>query len=349
MNMSKKLFDFAIGNPPYQEESQGENKALSMPVYHKFMDAAKEVSDVVELIHPARFLFKTGRTPNEFNDRKLNDEHFKILHYEPNPANIFPNTEIKGGVVISLQDENKNFGKIETFIPSDTLRKAFEHVWRNPNHNTKSIYDMISPRLMFRYSEILFDDYLDLDRTSGPLHAVQSDAFDKNSRMFKENDIFNGGYKFWGKIKGVKDRVWRYIDPKYIEDNPYLNKWKVFMPRSNGSGAFGEVLAKPAVGGPGTGGTDTFICIGPMETEDEANAILQYIKTKFVRAMLSILKTTQGNTRPAWKYVPLQDFTSKSDIDWSKSIHEIDLQLYRKYGLSAEEVAFIETNVKEME
>ena len=73
-----------------------------------------------------------------------------------------------------------------------------------------------------------------------------------------------------------------------------------------------------------------------------------YIKTKFARTMLGVLKITQDCPGPKWKYVPLQDFTSSSDIDWSKSISEIDQQLYKKYGLSEEEINFIETNVKEM-
>ena len=81
---------------------------------------------------------------------------------------------------------------------------------------------------------------------------------------------------------------------------------------------------------------------------DEAEATLKYVKTKFARAMLGILKVTQNNAKPTWKYVPLQDFTSSSDIDWSKSVHEIDLQLYRKYGLDEKEIEFIETHVKEM-
>lgn len=89
--------------------------------------------------------------------------------------------------------------------------------------------------------------------------------------------------------------------------------------------------------------------IGPFSTKTEAEAAMKYIKSKFVRAMLSILKNTQGNTRPVWKYVPLQDFSDKSDINWNTSISNIDKQLYKKYGLTDEEIAFIETNVKEME
>ena len=75
---------------------------------------------------------------------------------------------------------------------------------------------------------------------------------------------------------------------------------------------------------------------------------MKYVKTKYARVMLGVLKATQHNPASTWKYVPLQDFTPSSDIDWNKSIHEIDLQLYKKYGLDQHEIDFIETNVKEM-
>lgn len=90
--------------------------------------------------------------------------------------------------------------------------------------------------------------------------------------------------------------------------------------------------------------------IGSFEklSEAEAEACLKYIKTKFARALLGVLKVTQHNSPDKWKYVPLQDFTSTSDIDWSKTIPDIDQQLYKKYGLSNDEINFIETHVKEM-
>ena len=88
--------------------------------------------------------------------------------------------------------------------------------------------------------------------------------------------------------------------------------------------------------------------IGSFETQYEATAALKYIKSKFARAMLGVLKITQHNSNDCWKYVPLQDFTPASDIDWSKSIPKIDQQLYAKYGLDAAEIEFIETHVKPM-
>ncbi|WP_260262863.1 hypothetical protein [Lactobacillus delbrueckii] len=122
-----------------------------------------------------------------------------------------------------------------------------------------------------------------------------------------------------------------------------------FIPQTNGSGTFGEVLSTPLIGKPLIGATETFLSIGNFLSEDEATACLNYIKSKFARAMLGILKTTQANTRSKWEYVPLQDFTPNSDIDWTKSIPEIDQQLYKKYNLSEEEINFIETKVQAMD
>lgn len=98
------------------------------------------------------------------------------------------------------------------------------------------------------------------------------------------------------------------------------------------------------------GYTETFVTFGDFDTREQAANSLKYIKTKFSRAMLSSRKVTQGNKNSkVWANVPLQDFTENSDIDWSKSIPEIDQQLYKKYGLNEEEIAFIEEKVQEME
>ena len=107
-------------------------------------------------------------------------------------------------------------------------------------------------------------------------------------------------------------------------------------------------MSTPLCGPPLCGYTQSFIGIGAFETEEEGNSCLKYVKSKFARTMLGILKITQHNPPETWRLVPLQDFTCSSDIDWSKSISEIDAQLYKKYKLTKEEIAFIESNVKEM-
>ena len=128
-----------------------------------------------------------------------------------------------------------------------------------------------------------------------------------------------------------------------------MYKYKVVIPKSNGSGAIGEVLSTPILGEPILGYTQSFIGIGAFEKEAEADAALKYVKTKFMRTMLGILKVTQDNNTDVWKFVPLQDFTSNSDIDWSQNIPDIDRQLYSKYNLSDDEIDFIEKMIKPMD
>ena len=128
-----------------------------------------------------------------------------------------------------------------------------------------------------------------------------------------------------------------------------MEQYKVFVPESNGSGTFGEILSTPVVAEPYESCTPTFISIGNFETKIEAENTLKYIKTKLCRALLGIMKKTQHNSAPNWAYIPIQDFTNNSDIDWSKSIPDIDKQLYTKYNLSEEEITYIESMVRPME
>ena len=153
------------------------------------------------------------------------------------------------------------------------------------------------------------------------------------------------------KIIGLinNNRIYRYIPAKYIDTHDNIYKYKVILPKSNGSGAIGEVLSTPIIGEPIIGYTQSFISIGRFDTEKETRAALKYVKSKFMRTMLGVLKVTQDNNTDVWKFVPLQDFTSTSDVDWSQSISDIDRQLYAKYGLSKDEIAFIEKMIKPME
>jgi hypothetical protein len=128
----------------------------------------------------------------------------------------------------------------------------------------------------------------------------------------------------------------------YISNHISLSKYKVFVGASNGaSGTLCDVAARmistPLLGTPFVGTTQTFLTVGSFDTEDEAKAALKYVRSKFARALLGVLKVTQHNTSEKWKYVPLQDFTSASDIDWTKTVREIDQQLYKKYGLDETE------------
>ena len=150
------------------------------------------------------------------------------------------------------------------------------------------------------------------------------------------------------------ERVYKWFRRDYVDEVDNIDSYKVFISKADGAaGTIGKpvparVCGRPEVMEPGVVGTETYIAIGSTNSKDEAIAICKYIKSKFARTLLAVLKVTQNNAKPTWRKIPLQDFTPQSDIDWSKSVSEIDQQLYKKYGLSKEEIAFIETHVKEM-
>lgn len=342
-----KKFFAVIGNPPYQEES--EKNGRQPPIYNLFMDEAFKVADCVELITPARFLFNAGQTPKAWNEKMLNDEHFKVLQYEPEASKVFCNADIKGGVAISLRNQKKIFGKIGKFVTSNIMQNVVEKITPSCNDFLDKIH---FNRSSYRLTEKLYKDYPHFSKRVKETEklSIGSNVFDKFPEIFTTEEP-RGSSCLIGRVFGLENtkRCYKYIKLNYIANHENLNKWKVFVAKSNGTGKFGETLSEFEIASPNSVCTQTFISFGNFCTKSECIALKNYLKTKFARGLLGICKVTPDNARKeVWKYVPLQDFTSKSDIDWSKSIHEIDLQLYKKYGLNKEEQDFIESHVKEM-
>ena len=346
-DMGKKKWDIVIGNPPYQEDSDLSTR--KPPVYNKFMDAAFSISDKVELITPARFLFNAGQTPKEWNKKRLSDPHFKVLEYIPDASTVFQNTDIKGGVAITFRNADEVYGAIEAFTAFPELNSILKKVKSITDIDRKNIASIVSNRGLYRFSDEFYHDFPFAKSKvgTGTGNMIASNLFEKVPEAFDDELSGNDKVRLLGRLNSK--RLYKAIKRKYILNNDYLDKFNVFVPEANGSGALGEVLSTPLIGQPLIGHTQSFISIGNFNTKEEASNLLKYIKSKFARTALGILKVTQDNKKSVWKYVPLQDFTDNSDIDWSKSIPEIDQQLYKKYGLSPEEIEFIETHVKEME
>jgi len=344
-NDTEMKFDVVIGNPPYQKHVEDENKEFAPPIYHFFIDAAQSIANKAILIHPARFLFNAGSTPKSWNEKILNSPNFQVLKFEQKSNEIFPNTDIKGGVAITYYDSLKTMDPIKVFTPYDELRTIMKKV----NSDRENLSNIIYTQNRFDLVQ-LYKDYPEIKNnigSNGKDRRFRNNIFTKIS-VFSEERKHDSDIPVIGLIKNK--RVWRYIAQEYVDQqHENLNKYKVLVPSANGTGILGETLSTPLIAEPCEGYTQTFIGIGAFETKTEAEAALKYIKTKFARVMLGILKITQHNDRDKWLEVPLQDFTSNSDIDWSESIPVIDQQLYKKYDLSQEEIDFIETNVKEME
>ena len=342
-------FDVVIGNPPYQQESIGTS---DKPIYPEFMDNAYMIANKVILVTPARFLFNAGKTPKTWNQKMLKDPHLKVSYYEQNSGKIFPTTDIKGGIVVTYRDIDKLVGPIEVFISIPELQNILNKV---SSHNEESISQIIYAPESYKITEKLHNDFPEAENllSKGHKYDVTTNIFEKLPFLFLDNIDSKFNYV---QIHGRENnkRVTKFVKKEYISGPNNFKNYKVLVPKSNGSGAIGEALSTPLIGTPilGTpllGHTQTFLSIGDFDNKFEAKSCLKYIKSKFARCMLGILKITQHNPARTWKYVPIQDFTVNSDINWSKSISEIDQQLYEKYGLDADEIDFIEDKVQSME
>lgn len=341
-------FDVVIGNPPYQEDNENRNRDDA--IYHYFMDSSYTIGDKVILITPGRFLFNVGSTPETWNKKMLTDNHLKILYYESDSSKIFGNTDIKGGIAITYRDKEKEFEVIDVFIPFKEIASVVEKIAAIEKNDYGRFGEIMYVQNKFELDR-LYKDYPEFKKrlgSKGKERRLTSSIFTLIPEIFTDYQSEINNIGIYGRQNN--ERVYKYVDIKYLEKHTNLFKWKIFVPAANGSGEFGEILSSPIVGKPGTGHTQTFISIGAFDTEFESYACLNYIKSKFTRAMLGVLKVTQNNkTKETWSKIPIQDFTPNSDIDWTKSIAEIDQQLYKKYGLDEEEINFIESNVKEME
>lgn len=339
-------FDFIIGNPPYQEETESES-TRKPPIYNSFMDETYAIANVVELITPARFLFNAGQTPKAWNQKMLEDPHLKVLYYEQDAAKIFPNTDIKGGVVVTSRNSDEECGPIRAFVPYAELRTILTKA--GAKDVSDSLTDIADSSNVYDLKNIYADhpDYRQYVGDGGRHSQLKTNVLNINP-IFTDAPTEADDYSVYGLVNGKRGK--KYCHTRYLKsEHKSLFKYKVLVPKATGSGKFGDAFPEMIIVEPRAAFTQTYISIGTFDSEDEAVNLEKYLKTKFCRALLYVLKVTQDNLPAVWRFIPKQDFTVHADIDWSQSVAGIDRQLYEKYGFSDEEITFIETNVKEME
>lgn len=334
-----------VGNPPYQEVNEGNGNGAN-PLYHLFIDLGRKLSPIGSMIHPARFLFKAGKTPKDWNDKILSDPHFKVVDYWVKSIDIFNNVDVKGGIAVTMWNENEKCGPIGFFSPYPEVRSILNKV---QSYNPQPFSDIVYPRDLYKLTDKLYTEnpWMEGRQSQGHRLDVGSSIFDVFPELFLDDAPNKSEYIGLYGLLG-RDRVTKWIKRSYVKLPDNIDKFKVLVPKSNGSGAIGEVLSTPVIGVPVIGHTLTFLSIGSFDEAPYAEACLKYIKTRFARLLLGTLKVTQDNPKDTWANVPMQDFTENSDIDWSKSEEEIDAQLYAKYNLSDDEIAFIESMIKPM-
>lgn len=340
----EKMFYAVIGNPPYQEESEGNQRKT--PIYNYFMDESFKVATKAELITPARFLFDAGQTPKEWNRKMLSDSHFKVMKFEADASSVFSGVEIKGGVAVTYRDADSEFEPIGTFVAWEPMRSVISKVGTACD---LSLASLVTGAVPYKYSDEAKNQHPEYAEQMGKSFDLRTNAFDKlfGKLFFRDKNDDASYVAVCGLFNKKRECFW--IKRSYIEVPDNFNGFKVLLSKASGAGAFGEKLASLAIASKQVGHTQSFVSMGNFNTEAEADALVKYLKTKFARALLGILKVTQDMTPRVWGLVPQQDFTPGSDIDWSQSVADIDRQLYAKYGLDENEIDFVETHVKEME
>lgn len=348
INNNDMKFNVIVGNPPYQE-SDGGAQASARPIYHHFVNIAKQLDpNYTCMIMPTRW-YAGGKGLDTFRDQMLNDRNISELHDFLNPDIIFPNTNNRGGICFFLRDKN--------YDNSDVLTKVFTYADNlNPSQNLRSLKTEDSDILIRHGIAVNIIKKVKTNEKFESFENIISSRkpFGLEGNIVKNQSIFRPSKKgltspllCYGRGKQVG-----YLNKEEITKNTnWIDKFKVFVPYANNIGTeLNDDNLNAFIGKPNTISTETYIVIGADLdlNKESASNLVNYCFTKFTRFMHSLPKVSQHGTSKTYKFVPLQDFHYESDIDWSKSIEEIDQQLYEKYKLSKTEIEFIEKMIKPM-
>ena len=321
-------FDVIIGNPPYQLEVGIEKDNYAIPLYHKFIQQAKKLRPrFISMIIPSRW-FAGGRGMDDFREEMLHDTRLQILVDYPNAADCFPGIDLSGGVCYFLWNSEYNgICKIVSNRGKD-YQSTMNRPLLEPGNDTFIRFNEAIPiiRKIIAYKEPTFDS---LVSTQTPFGIVSS-LKDFSDKPFEESIAIY-------TVNGVK-----YIREDQVSKNrQWINPYKVFISKSYGErGAYPyRFLAKPFIGTPRSCCTQTYLMIGPFNTSIECENVISYINTRFFRFCIMQKKNTQDAMRGVYSYVPIQDFSQL----WT------DEKLYAKYGITDEEIKFIESMVRPME
>lgn len=322
----KMKFDVIIGNPPYQL-SDGGFGISAMPIYDKFILQAKKMKPrYITMIVPARW-YAGGKGLDSFRNDMLHDSSIRRIDDFPEASDCFSGVQIKGGVCFFLWDRD--------------YKGNCQVVSHRGNHASKAYCRPLLEKGCETF--IRYNEAVDILHKVFPFEEPSMELLISSRQPFGLPTTFHGG-----KIPDKKDVLIyenggiSYTTRNTITKNAnIIDKWKVFIPRAgSGSDAFPHpILGMPFVGKPGTACSETYIFIGPFKNEIECKNVISYISTRFFRFLAMLKKVTQSTTRSVYTLVPQQDFSKP----WT------DEELYAKYGLTDEEINFIESMIKPME
>jgi len=346
-NNDNMKFNAIVSNPPYMEMDGGA-QASAKPIYNQFVEIAQKINpQFVSMIMPSRW-YSGGKGLDEFRDKMLNDKKISMLHDFLNPEQVFPKTNIRGGICYFLWDSAYNNEESLIKVVTHQLNAAPVTAYRTlkSEHSDTFIRHGIAISIVNKVSNYSnyesFSKYVSVLRPFGFRGYFTDDARFNSSDNGLINPVICYGK---GKKIGYVER------DQIIVRKEWIDRFKVYTPRANNIGTeLNDDNLNTFVGEPLTICTESYLVLGAnLElNSNSAENLRKYLTTKFTRFQHSLAKASQDATSKTYQFVPLQNFTSVSDIDWSQSLADIDRQLYAKYGLSEEEVAFIEGMIKVM-
>lgn len=342
---NKVKFGAVVGNPPYQI-SDGGAQASAKPIYQHFVLLGKELSNKYTcFITPTRW-FAGGKGLDEFRDLMLNDCTMKELHDFTTPEDVFPNTNNRGGICYFINDIEKNNDIVRVVTYKDD--KVTSDVNRTLIVDGIDIFirDSIGLGILDKIFRGNYENNFSLIVSSRKPFGLDGN-FVKNKEFNSSNNGLKDPIKCYGRSQKNG-----YIEKIFITKNVnWINRWKVYTPYANNIGTeLNDDNQNSFIGEPNSVCTETFLIIGAELNlnKESAENLSTYLRTKFSRYLHSLSKISQHGTSKTYRFLPLQDFTDNLDIDWAKSINEIDEQLFNKYNLTEDERDHIKSSIKDM-
>ncbi len=343
-------FTAIVGNPPYQQnDGSGASNDAAMPVYNRFVDIARQSNpQYLSLIMPSKWMIG-GRGLQKFREDFMSDTHIEVMFDYEDSSECFTNQHIDGGICYFRW--NRDYKGMVDYVYKDVTGKTERKKRYLKDGNTNIV--IRDTRRILLINKVAKEESFSTIVSSTQPFGIRKDLFnnpEKYSSITISDKPFDNSVLIWG-VKGIKGGARRtscYIDRDVVSKNAeWISKNKLLFTTSYSTNA--TVPPVPILAGPNVIGTETFLVIGPFKTKTEMTNCNKYIQTKFFRLYLFFGKGTMQVSKEVFQFVPLQDFTSKSDIDWSKTVAEIDGQLYKKYKLTNDEIAFVEGMIKPME
>ena len=343
-------FNAIVGNPPYQvNDGSGASDDAANPVYQLFVRISKQIApQYISLIMPSKWMVGGKVILKSFRKEMMEDSHLSVMVDYEDSGVCFNGQHIDGGICYFLWDKTHDGNVLYKYVPADE-QAIISNRYLTDGNTDVVIRDIRRQTII---AKTLNEKSFSMIVSARKPFGINTDIFNNKENYseyrLSESEFFNS-VLIWG-VKGIKGgarRITGYIDSNVITKNKeWIPKYKLFISKAYSTDAITppEII----VADPNVICSETFLVIGPFENQETQLNCNKYAKTNFFKILLFFGRGTMQVSQDVFRFIPLQDFSASSDINWNKSIPEIDQQLYAKYGLSDKEIAFIEKLIKPM-